>query len=111
MGQFAGQVFTEQAVGQEQATDDWQRNPHHPSSGFEDQGNQHKTHHHVGWRQVAGALDQIGLEHPLIQRGGDACQAEQPGQRLPGPGFTLCRVTQEDHPEQETDVYRAQYLA
>jgi len=110
VGQFAGQVFTEQTVGEEQAADDRQRNAHYPPRGFEDQCNQHHANEHVGRRQVAGTLDQIRFEHPLIQRGAHACQAEEPGQWLPGAALAVSRVAEKDHPQQEADVHRAQHL-
>src|SRR5690606_28280072 len=98
------QVFTEQAVGQEQPADDRQGNAHDASRGFEYQHDKRQANHHVGGGHVAGTLDQVSLEIPLIEEGGEARQAQQPGQGLERLAVTPGRITEKYQQQQETDV-------
>ncbi|MNE30621.1 hypothetical protein D3C80_1241500 [compost metagenome] len=111
MRQVARQVFTEQSVGKEQATDDRQGTAHDPSCGLEDHDDQDQPNHHVGLGQVTRTLDQIALEPPLVQRRAQAQQAQQPGQGLVRTGLAECRVAEEHQHQQKAHVPGTLHLA
>jgi hypothetical protein len=109
--QIARQVLAEQAVGEKQRADQRQRNAHHPARGFEHKGDEHHADHEVGGGQVAGALNQITFEVPLVERSAHAGDRQYPGQRLPGPAVAACGKAEEHQHQQEPDVACPQHLA
>ncbi len=111
VGEITGQVFAEQAVGEEQPADDRQGDAHHPASGLEDQHDQRQADHHVGGGHVAGALDQVRLEIPLVEKGRETGQAKQPGHWLERLAVAAGRIAEEHQQQQEADVTGAQHLA
>ncbi len=109
--EITGQVLAEQAVGEEQPADDRQRNAHDAACGLEHQHDQRQADHHVGGGHVAGALDQVRLEIPLVEEGGETGQAEHPGHWLERLAGAARRVAEKHQQQQETDVTGAQHLA
>ncbi|MCY1440998.1 hypothetical protein D9M71_572950 [compost metagenome] len=110
MRQIARQVFTEQSVSEKQTTDQRQGDAHHPPRRLEHQDDQHDADDHIGAGQLAGALDQIGLEHPLVGEGAHTSQAQQPGQWLARPLVPPGWIAEEHQQQQETDVSGTQDL-
>ena len=78
VSQRAGQVLAKQRVGQEDAADERQAPAHDAPRRLEHQHDQDHADHPVGLGQVAGALRQVGLEHPLVQAGEKAGDAQHP---------------------------------
>lgn len=110
VGQVARQVFAEQAIGKKQRADDRQGDAHHPSRRLEDQDDQHHADDHVGLGQLSGALDQVALENPLVDRRAQAGHAQQPGQRLPGATYAEGGIADVHHQQQQSDVHCPQDL-
>ena len=78
------QVLAEEAVGEEDAGDDRQRQAHQPARRLEDQRDQHApTARSAGVRKPAAA-DQVGVEDPVVDAGAEAEQPEQPEPRPAG---------------------------
>ncbi|MCY1532716.1 hypothetical protein D9M68_680020 [compost metagenome] len=111
MRQVARQVLPEQAVGQEKRADDRQGYTHDAACGFEYQHDQQKADHHVALGKLAGALDQLAFENPLVGCCCHARKTKQPGQRLPGAAIAVGGVAQVDHQQQEAHMDRAQDLS
>ncbi len=104
----AGQVLAEQPVQQEGGADERQRDAHHAARGLEDQHDGHDADHHVPVGQFAGALDQVGLEDPVIEAERRSRCRRRSSRASAAPAR---RQQQEGHQQQEADVHRAHHRA
>ena len=110
--QIAGQVFTKGGVAQKRQADQRQRQAHHPAGTFEHQQQGNDTHAHVQRGHLAGTLDQVGLEHPVIKRQ----RKRQAGQRVtrqpaPCPALAAHVVQLEHQQQQKADVQGTHHAA
>ena len=112
MCKVARQVLPEKAVGKEGEADQRQRQPEDAPCGVEEHQHQDAADHDVGVGRVAGALDQVGFEYPLVageHEGGDGERPFPAGDAAMASPFPGCRVEQEGQQQQETDVQRAHH--
>ena len=80
---------------------------------LEDEDDDQPADDEVGGARVARALDQVGLEDPVVGGQAEGAEGEQPvvpGQLVELP-LPARRVEQEDEQQQETDVQRADHQA
>ena len=105
--QPARQVLAKQPIEQEGGAHQRQRNAHDAARSIEDEGNHQHADGHVGAGQLAGALHQLSLEHPVVQAGGKGHGADAPAQPLLARG----RVEHIGHQQQKTHVHRPHHGA
>ena len=105
----AGQVLAEEAVGEERGADDRQGDSQHPARPLEQQDDHQRPHHQVGGAGIAGTLDQVGFEHPMVERQRERERGKQ--RVIPDDPVAVRlrgnRVDQVDEQQQKADVQRA----
>ncbi len=103
-------MLAEQPVGQEDAADDGQRPAEDAPRRLEDEDDEKGADNQVRRTRITGALDQIGLEHPVVGAEDECPGSQQPvtdGDARQLGGILEGRVDQEGQRQQETDVQRA----
>ena len=105
----AGQVLPEESVREEGRADDRQREAEHPARGLEHHHDEDRAHDQIGRAGIARALDQVRLEHQVIQRQRERRRRER--RVVPGDALAVRpaghRVDQEREREQEAHMDRA----
>ena len=93
--------------------DDRQRPAHQPPRRLEDQHDQHRADDEVGRGQEAGAPDQVGVEHPVVEAGGEAERRRAPRTRPCRRGVVAFRLASsaEAEQQQEADMHGPHDLA
>jgi hypothetical protein len=106
------QILAEEAVGQEQAGDDGERPAHQPAGALEDQRDHHRADDEVGRGEKAGAQQDVVVEHPIVDAGEEAEDAQPPQSKLARARRRLQIGEQpEAEQQQEGDMHGAHDLA
>src|SRR5690606_5345617 len=78
MDEGAVRVLAEEAVGEEDARNDGERQAHQPARGLEDEHDEHRAEREIERREEARAKQQVLVEDPVVDAGGEAEDAKAP---------------------------------
>ena len=108
VSEVAGQILPEEAVEEKGGADQRQGEAHDAARRFENHGNHDRAHHQVGECRVAGTLDEIPLEKPLVRRQGETDYRQQPvaGGDARKLGALPGRIEEKGQGYQEADMKR-----
>ncbi len=112
MHEGAGHVLAEETIGEEQAGDDDERQAHEAPGRLEDEDDHHRAGHEVGRGEEGTALEQVGVEDPVVETGRKAEHGQGPEDNAAKGGLGHQIAQQAEAEQQEkADMHGAHDLA